>query len=128
MFALVPYRWNLFDDERIDLAARRTGERSFSLDVPADLATGWYLLLTTVNDNDGNPVSVKRALTEDMGKYLDRQIVVIRGDDEDRFMQVHTEFNRAVYSPGEAFRLYVSARGRQGHHQPGDCWLISTRP
>lgn len=117
-FHLLPMRWNLFDDASQELSATRTGERAFRVDLPADLSTGWYLLLTVTNDDDGNPVSVRSGLSSrDHKKYLRRQIIAVRGADRGPFFRVHTEHTRCVFSPGEQFRVYVSARGPQAVNQ-----------
>ena len=97
-------------------ACRRTG---FRIDLPEDLATGWYLLIATVVDDEGNQVSIQRALSSrDHRKFLTCRLTTIRGQGTVLHIAVHTEHHRCVYSPGEEFRVFVSARGQSGVDTP----------
>ena len=108
---LVPYRFNQFADAAIPVPVERAAPTVMRLQVPQDLATGWYLLTATAHDDDGHPVSVAKAGTDgNYAQYLQTKIVVVRGDDVGPYVRLHTERARSVFSPGEHIRLGVSAR------------------
>ncbi|HAT09841.1 MAG TPA: hypothetical protein DCS97_04465, partial [Planctomycetes bacterium] len=115
-FHLIPWRWNLFEGPCRPLPAKRAGPDSFTVELPKDLGTGWYLLVTTIADDDGRLLDVATAATgEKLGRFLDRVPVVVRGADAGGpFLRVHAERGRCVFSPGERLRLFVSARGAAG--------------
>lgn len=115
-FHLVPYRWNLFEPPTRPLAAVRVGPDAFTVTLPGDLPTGWYLLITAVADDDGRLLSVAEATASDRTRrFLDRMPVVVRGTDVGGpFVRVHAERGRCVFSPGERLRLFLSARGKAG--------------
>ncbi len=112
-FHLIPWRWNLFEGPCRPLPAKRAGPDSFTVELPKDLGTGWYLLVTTIADDDGRLLDVATAATgEKLGRFLDRVPVVVRGADAGGpFLRVHAERGRCVFSPGERLRLFLSARG-----------------
>jgi hypothetical protein len=115
-FSLIPYRWNLFEGACRPLSAKRTGVDSFAIDLPKDLPTGWYLLVTTVADDEGRLPDVQSAANGGkLERLLDRVPVVVRGADAGGpFLRVHAERGRCVFSPGERIRLFASARGAKG--------------
>ncbi len=115
-FRLLPYRWNLFEGPCLALAAKRSGPDAFAVDLPKDLATGWYLLVTTVANDDGRLLDVAAATSDGKAeRFLDRVPVVVRGGDVGGpFLRVSAERGRCVFSPGERIRLFVSTRGSAG--------------
>ncbi|MFM2092747.1 MAG: hypothetical protein RLZZ127_3236, partial [Planctomycetota bacterium] len=115
-FHLVPWRWNLFEGPARPLSAVRAGADAFTVTLPKDLPTGWYLLVTTVADDDGRLLTVAQAANgERTQRFLDRVPVVVRGSDAGGpFLRVHAERGRCVFSPGERLRLFLSARGKAG--------------
>lgn len=116
---LVPYRFNQFADAALPVAVERTGAEGAELRIPADLATGWYLLTATAHDDHGHPVPVAKASTDrEYANHLETKVVVVRGRDDGPFVRLHTERARSVFSPGERIRLNVSARGANGVSGP----------
>lgn len=117
-FQLVPYRFNLFTDTTIDLESERASPTSFKVSIP-QLESGWYLLVTTVADDDGNPTPA--ATTDKTKKNLvHRQVLPlfgVSGKSDGAFVKLHTEWSRCVFSPGEHLRLFLSVRNRQASRE-----------
>lgn len=108
---LIPYRFNLFDNPVSAVTVRPVGGDDIWTVEPPALEPGWYLLLCTVTDDDGRPVTVERALAERATEpFLARAVVAIAAPSARPFYRVHTERARCVFAPGEVVRLCVSAR------------------
>ena len=106
-FELQPYRFNLFEDRLIPVTAEGSGEQR-RLRLPADLATGWYVLVAVAADDEGRVPSVSSALGDRTKKNLvDRRVIAVRGKQTGPFVQVHTERARCVFSPVSSF-VYLS--------------------
>jgi outer membrane protein assembly factor BamB len=125
-FHLLPYRWNLSEGPVRPLTAVRAAADAFTVTLPKDLPTGWYILVTTVADDDGRLLTVDEAANgERTRRFLDRAPVVVRGTDAGGpFLRVHAERGRGVFSPGERLRLFLSARGKAGVKGAGTIGLV----
>lgn len=124
-FRLLPWRWTIAEGPARELAAKAGAGGGFTVELPKDLPTGWYLLVTSVADDDGRMLPLPE-LTGKAARFLHRLPVVVRGADAGGpFLRVHAERGRGVFSPGERLRLFLSARGKAGVKGQGAIALAS---